>query len=69
MKNRVIIAAFTTSSNVPHGKTRVARIHLAISADTDPKFTAKLTTAGNPDGQKIPAELSLIDPDAKGETP
>jgi hypothetical protein len=57
-QSRVIIAAFSTASELPKSKTRVARIHLQFSAP-DRQYTAKLITAADPDGGKIAADATV----------
>ena len=55
---RVIIAAFSTDvpEQLPNGRTRVATIHLRVSAGSELKFETKLQTAAGADGRKIHAE-------------
>jgi hypothetical protein len=59
MNDRIIIAAFNTGSDLPHGRTRIATIHLQILGDAEPQYELKLIVAADPDGQKIPADLNL----------
>jgi hypothetical protein len=59
MNDRIIIAAFNTGSDLPHGRTRIATIHLQILGDAEPQYQLKLIVAANQEGEKIPAELSL----------
>jgi hypothetical protein len=58
---RVIIASFSTApaASLPTGKTRVATIHLQISGTQSPQFELILQTAGDAQGNKIPAKASL----------
>ena len=56
--DRIIIAAFSTGSNLPKGRTRIAIIHLQIIGDTEPEYELKLAVAGDADGKEIPAEIS-----------
>jgi hypothetical protein len=58
-KDRIIIAAFSTGSNLPKGRTRIATIHLQIIGDTEPEYELKLAVAGDADGKEIPAEISF----------
>jgi hypothetical protein len=67
-QNRVVIADFSTAAadKLPHGKTRVARLHLRIEAppalaDANPTYTATLIAAGAPDGTHIQATASVIE--------
>ena len=61
--NRVIIAAFTTGDDLPAGKTRVATVHVQVTAATDPDYQLKLIVAAGADGTEIPATCSI----SKGE--
>jgi len=58
---RVIIASFSTepAASLPTGKTRVATIHLQITGTQPPQFELNLQTAGDAQGNKIPAKASL----------
>ena len=58
-KDRIIIAAFSTGSNLPKGQTRIATIHLQIIGDAEPEYELKLVVAGDADGKEIPAEISF----------
>ncbi len=57
---RVILAAFSTNAPalLPHGKTRVATIHLYVLGQLDPEYQLKLQVAADANGNKIPAEVS-----------
>jgi hypothetical protein len=56
-RDRIIIAAFNTGRDLPRGKTRVARLHLAITGP-EPEYTAKLDIAASAEGAAIPATIS-----------
>jgi hypothetical protein len=56
---RVILAALTTASDVPHAPFRAARLHLQVTGSSDPQLTAKLIVAASPAEQTIPANVSL----------
>ena len=58
---RVIIASFSTAAatDLPVGKTRVATIHYQTADTQPPQFQVKLQTAGDAQGNKIPAQPSL----------
>jgi len=58
-KDRIIIAAFSTGSNLPKGRTRIATIHLQIIGDAEPEYDLKLAVAGDADGKEIPAEITF----------
>ncbi len=56
---RIIVAAFTTESNAPKGRARVARIHLAVEGGGGPELSANLMTAARPDGERIKPTIEL----------
>ena len=58
-KDRIIIAAFSTGSNLPKGRTQIATVHLQIIGDVEPQYELKLAVAGDADGKEIPAEISF----------
>jgi hypothetical protein len=58
-KDRIIIAAFSTGSNLPKSRTRVATIHLQIIGRTEPQYELKLIVAADADAKEIPAEITL----------
>jgi len=57
--DRIIIAAFSTGSNLPKGRTQIATIHLQIIGDAEPQYKLKLIVTGDADGKEIPAEISF----------
>ncbi|HUT32359.1 MAG TPA: hypothetical protein VNE39_02675 [Planctomycetota bacterium] len=61
--DRVVVAAFNTGTELPKGRTRIARIHVQIAGDVQPEYAIRLETAGGPDGRRIQATVSL----GKGE--
>ena len=56
---RIIIAAFSTGSDLPKGRTRIATIHLQIAGDAEPQYELKLIVAAGADGKEIPAEITF----------
>ncbi|HUT47666.1 MAG TPA: hypothetical protein VMX36_15395 [Sedimentisphaerales bacterium] len=58
-KDRIIIAAFSTGSDLPKGRTRIATIHLQIIGDAEPQYELKLTVAADADAKEIPAEITF----------
>jgi hypothetical protein len=64
MKERIIIATFSTGSNLLKGRTRIATIHLQILGDTEPQYELKLMVAADTDGNEIHAKISY----EKGES-
>jgi len=58
-KDRIIIAAFSTGSDLPKGRTRIATIHLQIVGDAEPEYDLKLAVAADADGKEIPAEIKF----------
>ncbi len=59
MNDRIIIAAFNTGGDLPHGRTRIATIHLQILGDAEPQYELKLIVAADPEGENLPAQLTL----------
>jgi hypothetical protein len=59
MHDRIIIAAFNTGSDLPHGRTRIATIHLQILGDTEPQYELKLVVAADTEGENLAAKLNL----------
>ena len=57
--DRIIIAAFSTSRDLPTGRTRIATIHLQIIGDAEPQYELKLIVAADADGKEIPAEITF----------
>ena len=57
-KNRIIIAAFNTGSNLPTGRTRVTTIQLQITGETEPEYELDLMIAADSNGDEIPAEIT-----------
>lgn len=64
-KHRVILAAFSTSSDLPKTSTRVARLHVQITGDAKPDWSAKLIVASSIKSDSIPARASLSAEGAK----
>ena len=60
---RVIIASFSTAAatDLPTGKTRVATIHYQTTETQPPRFELKLQTAGDAQGNKLPAHASFTE--------
>jgi len=58
-KDRIIIAAFSTGSDLPKGRTRIATIHLQIAGDAEPQYELKLIVAADADAKEIPAEITF----------
>ena len=56
---RVVIGAFSTAKDLPRGKTRVARIHLELTAGAVHHFNTELLTAATAGGEKIHPTLTL----------
>ncbi|MBM4040884.1 MAG: hypothetical protein FJ290_20485 [Planctomycetes bacterium] len=58
-RDRVVLAAFNTGNDLPKGKTRIARIHVQVTGDVQPEYALRLEAAGNPEGKRIEATISL----------
>jgi hypothetical protein len=65
--DKVIIAAFSLApaSQLPKGKTRVATIHLRTASAVKLQYEFKLQVAANSDGNRIPAEITVQERQAK----
>ena len=57
--DRIIVAAFNTSHDLPAGQTRITTIHLQIIGDIQPEYQLNLIVAANSDGGKIPANITF----------
>ncbi len=58
MNDRIIIAAYSTDTQLPTGLTRVATLHLQVTGDFIPEFDLQLTTAADSDGRRIQAQIT-----------
>jgi len=59
-QSRVILAAYSTTANLPTTKTRIARLHLQFT-QPNPAYNVKLITAAKPDGTKLDAADASVD--------
>lgn len=59
-QNRVILAAFNTGDELPVGKTRIARVHVMVSGQIEPAYSARLTVSASAEGDAIPANISVV---------
>jgi hypothetical protein len=57
--HRVILAAFSTSADLPNGATRVARLHLQITGEEQPQWRAMLIVASSATSDSIPADVRV----------
>jgi hypothetical protein len=62
-RKHVILGAFSTGSDVPRGRTRVARLMVQITGATKPVYEAKIQVAASPDGKPTPATIFVSDPE------
>jgi hypothetical protein len=58
-RHRVIVAAFSTSADLPRTPVRVARLHVQVSGDGPPQWTAKLIVASSNQSPSIPADVRV----------
>lgn len=65
-QNRIILGAFNTGTDLPRGRTRVARLMVRITGDARPAFEATVQVAAAPDGKLTPATIFLSGPDPEG---
>jgi len=63
--DRIIIAAFDTDTDLPTGKTRIARVHLAIIGNQKPDYVVELSVAATTDGSEIPATTAIAEGEAQ----
>ena len=54
-QNRIILGAFNTGSDLPTGRTRVARLMVRVTGDAAPTYEATVQAAAAPDGKPIPS--------------
>ena len=66
-RHRVILAAFSTSVDLPKTATRITRLHVQISGDGQPEWSAKLIVASSATSDSIPADVRV--PAAEGAKP
>lgn len=61
-RNRVILAAFNTSSDLPKSEFRVARLHLQITGGGEPlrKHQVRLIIASAADGSAVPGAAATV---------
>ena len=64
-RNRVIIAAFNTGTDLPTGRTRVARVHVRIAGPIEPEYAIELEAAASPNGDRIDATATSEQGDTK----
>jgi hypothetical protein len=55
---RILIAAFSTAADLPHGRTRVARVHLMIDQGQAPEFAVRLQACAGSDGADVSATVT-----------
>lgn len=58
-QGRIVIAAFSTASDVPRTRARIATLHVRESKPTDIGFEAKLITAADSAGAQITPTVQL----------
>jgi hypothetical protein len=59
-RSRIILAAFSTSDDLPKGRVNVARLYVQSPGGGKPKPQAELVVAGASDGQRIAATPILV---------
>ena len=59
LHNKVIVAAFSTASDLPRGRTRVATLMVQVVGNVEPTYAATLHTAASGDGKEISAHASV----------
>ena len=56
--NLVILAAFSTESELPRGNTRVATVHVMVEGEENPEYQVEVEVAARADGARIPVTAS-----------
>ena len=65
---RIVIAAFDTGTDLPRGRTRVARLMVRVSGGVTPAYDATLSVAGSAEAKPIAATISVADaPGSRGD--
>ena len=62
--DRIIVADFTLrpAAELPAGKVRIATVHVRLTGDSEPEYVLRLVTAGNAQGEPVPASVHLGTP-------
>jgi hypothetical protein len=58
-RQRIVIAAFDTGSDLPRGRTRVARLMVQVRGRVAPQYQASIQVAASPDAKPVPATISV----------
>jgi hypothetical protein len=58
-KNRIIVGAYTLDEAPPQGQIHVATLHVQYDRNINPDFKVRLMAAGNQEGAKIPATVTI----------
>ena len=56
---RVIVGAFNTGTDLPRGRTRVARLMVRVRGDVAPVYAATVQAAAGADARSIAAKVSV----------
>jgi hypothetical protein len=59
LDEQVIVAAFSTGADLPRGRSRVARLHVAVTGREPARYEAQLQTAAGSDGVRVDAKISV----------
>jgi hypothetical protein len=68
-RSRIILAAFNTGSDLPGKPFRVARLHVQISGDENPRWDVKLIVASASDGSAIAGAAATVSMSSEGAVP
>ena len=60
-RQRIVIAAFDLGTDLPRGKTRVARLMVRVRGTVAPAYEATLAATAADDGKPVPATISVSD--------
>src|SRR3954468_2921287 len=60
LRERVVLAAFNTGKDLPTGRTRVGGVHVRVAGDGEPRYEARVQSAGTRDGSRMGAKVEVI---------
>jgi hypothetical protein len=55
---RIVIAAFSMAKDLPHGRTRIARVHLMIDPGAAPQYAVQLQACADGAGADLSASVA-----------
>ncbi|HXE56119.1 MAG TPA: hypothetical protein VN541_24045 [Tepidisphaeraceae bacterium] len=61
VQNRIVIAAYSTGTDLPRSRTRVARVMLRVTGNVSPAYSTKLQVAASPEAKPIEAQIDILE--------